>query len=78
MNGLVVVCVEVAVEDDPDLPAWLIERITVSPSLIPYFISAFDPSIAPVATLTLCILSPDFTQTVTGFLAGWVPVIKSV
>jgi hypothetical protein len=48
MKGLVVVGVAEAVVA---LPAMLIERIISSPSLRPDFISAFDPSIAPVTTL---------------------------
>ena len=72
MNGLVVVGVAAAVAV-AGLPPRLIERITSSPSLIPYFISAFVASIAPVTTRARCITSPDFTQTITGFLPVWLP-----
>jgi hypothetical protein len=71
MNGLVVVAAAAVAVDD--LPARLIERITSSPSLSPVFISAFDPSIAPVVTRVRCITSPDFTHNTTGFLPDWVP-----
>jgi hypothetical protein len=47
INGLVVAGAAAVVDAD-DLPATVIESMTSSPSFNPDFISAFDPSIAPV------------------------------